>query len=157
MNIPILKFKVTDIHEIEIEIPRRIFKNKKEIKIIEESYIISLEYDLDEDRFYYIDGKKSIPTKKDLSRSIIMIYDIYKRYEKFGKKDNFTLYEDKLGEFLDNFFKGSEYEDEEYLSKMIFGTQPIKLIGLNCLCEELGISDVNFNKYYYIQYPVTFR
>ena len=47
---------------------------------IEESYIISLEYDIDEDRFYYIDDKKCIPTKKDLSRSILMIYEIYERY-----------------------------------------------------------------------------
>lgn len=149
MNIPILKFKVTD----KKEKPRKFFGNKT----VEESYIISLEYNLDEDRFYYVDENKNIPTKKDLARSIIMIYEIYKRYEKFGVADCFKIYENKLDTFLNNFFNCNIEEDEEYLNKMIFGTQPIKLLGLNSIVNELGVEDVDFTKYYYINYPVNFR
>lgn len=148
MNITILKFKIIDY----IKLPKKLFKKEK---IKEESYYISLEYNLDEDRFYYIDETKSIPTKKDLSRSIIMIYDIYKRYEKFGLKNNFVLEEDKLDSFLNNFFNCNNDESELYLKRMIFGTQPINLLLINTILEELNIKNVDFTKFYYLQYPIT--
>ena len=152
MNIPILKFKIINGYTLT---KTKFFHRTKKI---EESYIISLEYDIDEDRFYYIDNKKCIPTKKDLSRSILMIYEIYERYKKFGLADNFKLYENKLDVFLNNFFNCNLEEDDAYLNRMIFGTQPIKLLILNSIINELGIDNVDFTKYYYIQYPtINFR
>lgn len=150
MYIPILKFKISEY----IEIPRKFFKPK----IKEESYEISLTYNIDEDRFYYSDEEKLIPTKKDLSRSIIMIYNIYQRYKKFNLQDNFKLQENKLNFFLDNFFNSNIEESEIYLKKMIFGSQPINIMLINSVLNELGIKDMDFNKYYYYKYPmVNFR
>jgi hypothetical protein len=147
MNIPILKFKITELEEQ----PKKLFRKAKMKEI---SYEISLEYNLDEDRFYYTDANKSIPTKKDLSRSIIMIYDIYKRYEKFNLKDNFILSENKLNQFLNNFFNCNNDEDDFYLKRMIFGSKPVNLLLINTILEELNITDVDYNKYYYYQYPI---
>jgi len=155
MYIPILKFQITDYKEKEI--PKTLFRKAKTIKE-EISYEIILSYNIDEDRFYYEDEDKKIPTKKDLSRSIIMLYDIYKRYEKFGFKDNFKLSENNLDTFLKNFFNCNNEEAEPYLQKMIFGTQPVNLMAINSILSELKIDKVDFTHYYYYQYPrINFR
>lgn len=155
MYIPILKFKITDYKEKEI--PKKLFRKAKTI-IEEESYEITLSYNIDEDRFYYEDENKLIPTKKDLSRSIIMIYDIYKRYEKFGFKDNFKVSENKLNSFLKNFFNCNNNENEIYLKKLIFGSQSVNLLVINSILNELKIDGVDFTQYYYFQYPrINFR
>jgi hypothetical protein len=155
MYIPILKFKITDYKEKEI--PKKLFRKSK-IVTEEESYEITLSYNIDEDRFYYEDENKLIPTKKDLSRSIIMIYDIYKRYEKFGFKDNFKVSENKLNQFLKNFFNCNNNESEIYLKKLIFGSQPVNLLAINSILNELEIDGVDFTQYYYFQYPrISFR
>lgn len=153
MYIPILKFKITDYKE---ETKKVFFKKKTVTKEI--NYEISLSYNLDEDRFYYEDENKKIPTKKDLSRSIIILYDIYKRYEKFGYADNFELSFNNLDCFLKNFFSCNNNENDSYLKKQIFGSQPMNLMVINSILNELGIKDMDFNKYYYVQYPmVSFR
>lgn len=154
MNIPILRFNIVEYKYIP---KKSLFKKKKLVEEIV-SYQIELSYNLDEDRFYYSDDTKSIPTKKDLSRSIIMIYDIFKRYEKFGLKDYFKLSDNRLNMFLDNFFNCNNNESELYLKRMIFGTQPINLMLINNVLNELGIINVDFTKYYYFQYPrINFR
>jgi len=155
MNIEILKFKITDYKDKVI--PKKLFRKEKIVKE-EISYEIKLSYNLDEDRFYYEDENKLIPTKKDLSRSILMLYDIYKRYEKFGYAENFILSKNNLGVFLKNFFICNNDENDSYLKRMIFGTQPINIMLINSVLDELNIKDVDFTNYYYYQYPtIKFR
>lgn len=147
MNITIVSFEV--FKEIPKENKKRFFKKKQKLQ----TYNISLEYNIDEDRFYYNDETKCIPTKKDLSRSLMIIYDIYKRYEKFNLKKYFTLKVDNLEMFLNQFFNSNNTENEYYYQKMIFGSKPINLFVINMICEELEIGgDIDFNDYYYFNY-----
>lgn len=134
---------------LSFEVPRSIPEKKKFLKSKIEYYKISLEYNIDEDRFYYNDGEKNIPTKKDLSRSILIIYDIFKRYEKFGFKERFKLKEDNLKWFLETFTDGNNNETDLYYQHMLFGSKPINLMTLNYACKQLKIAqDISFEDYF---------
>ena len=151
MNITILSFKVLkEIPDKTKTKKRSLFKRKNKDK--NNYYLISLDYNIDEDRFYYRDEVKNIPTKKDLSRSIILLYDIYKRYEKFNLSDCFKLKENNLKLFLDNFLDGNNGESDFYYKKMLFGSQSVNLQAINFICNQLGIDDIDFNNYFYINY-----
>lgn len=147
MNITIVSFKV--LKKIPKEKKFQLFKPKFKNK---DYYVISIEYNIDEDRFYYNDQTKCIPTKKDLARSIFLIYDIYKRYEKFNLDNYFTLKTNNLENFLLQFFDSNNSETSFYYKKMIFGSKPVNIYLLNAVCEELKIEDIDFNNYYYLNY-----
>lgn len=156
MNILILKFKTIELIEVPKIIKKGFFKKKEEIVYEKETIenYISLEYNLEEDRFYYTDENKSIPTKKDLTRSVLIFYDIYKRYQKFGLESSFEIVVDRLSKFVDDIMKVNNNETELYLSRLLFGTKPLQYVFFNSVLDELEIEEPDFDKIYYVKYPL---
>jgi len=140
---------------LSFTVPKSIPERKRFRKPKVEYYNISLDYNIDEDRFYYNDGEKNIPTKKDLSRSILLIFDIYKRYEKFGFKDQFKLKDDNLEWFIETFTTTNNNENDFYYQKMLFGSKPVNLMTLNYACKQLKIGqDFSFEDYYDFEFDI---
>jgi len=105
-------------------------------------YYIKLSYSIDEDRFYYTDNMKSIPTKKDLCRSIEIFYNFYERLEKFNLEDNFKLIENNLSSFLIKYTSKKDVNESS-----LYGTIPYKLEKINHICKVLKI-DTEFDFYF---------
>lgn len=117
-----------------------IFNIKKKKKSL-----IQLIYNINENRFYYVDNNKSIPTKKDLSRSIEIIYNIYNRYIMLDRKESFKIVEDNLEEFYNKITTKTDYSSYQSL---LYGTVEYDLFELNAMCSDLGIFN-NFECPYY--------
>ena len=79
---------------------------------------------------------KSIPTKKDLSRSIEIIYNIYNRYIMLDKKESFKVIEDNLEYFYNRITNNTDYSSYKSL---LYGTVEYDLFELNVMCSDLGI------------------
>lgn len=102
--------------------------------------IISLDYNIDEDRIYYTDKRKEIPTKKDLCRSICIIYDIFNRYKKFNINNDFIIKikNDNIKEYLK---KMRTIKDANEFEKIIFGSNPFSCEEIDMRCSIIGIFD----------------
>lgn len=93
---------------------------------------VELYFDYLENRIYYKDKKKNIPTGKDLCRSIKMIFEMIKRIEAFSA--SYTVIEDNLNAFVINLIKSQNQPE-----KIIFGTNPFDVYTLIELCKVIGV------------------
>lgn len=97
---------------------------------------IKLSYNLNENRFYYIDNDKTLPTKRDFARSIEIIKAIYTRYKMFDKDEVFKVVEDNIEEFIKKVVGGMS---DDSIKKLLFGTSDYDINLLNFNCQEIGV------------------
>jgi len=103
---------------------------------IKKKSYIKLSYNLNENRFYYIDNDKTLPTKRDFSRSIEIIKAIYTRYKMFDKDESFTVIEDNIEDFIKKSIEGMSSES---IKTLLFGTSDYDLNLLDFNCKEIGV------------------
>ena len=98
---------------------------------------IKLYFNYLENRIYYSDKNKDIPTGKDLCRTIKMVYEMIKRTLAFDGE--YKLVEDNLNEFIIKLMRSM---NDDYYS-IIFGTQVFSVKKLFSYCDALSIDISN--------------